>query len=50
MRKADTYRAAKSNVARGKHTSLILRAIRIERGISRRELDREREEMREGRA
>ena len=50
MKKADTYRAAKRNAARGQRASLILKAIRIERGISRRELDREREELREGRA
>jgi hypothetical protein len=41
-RKSGTYRAARFNAIRGERKSLALKRERLERGISRSELDAER--------
>lgn len=45
-RPAETYRAARSNRSKYPQHAELLRTTRIRRGITRRELDREREAVR----
>ena len=45
-RAADTYRGVRRNAERGSRRSLLLKAERLTRGITRSELDRRREEAR----
>jgi hypothetical protein len=45
-READTYRGARRNQERGIRKSLFWKAERLALGISRREMDRQREEER----